>query len=103
MFSESNWRSQCADMAKVASARCGQSHDVYVKSFSGSVSAAISRFTDAEKALAINIACEWDYATYDEIAESDNYNAMHGLCSHGIDPNCCPVGCGDLDCYHDYD
>ncbi|EAB3384551.1 cobalamin biosynthesis protein CbiX [Salmonella enterica] len=42
---------------------------------------------------------EFDYLTQDEIAEEIRQDRENDYCSHGIERNCCPLGCGDLDDY----
>jgi hypothetical protein len=37
---------------------------------------------------------EWDYATPAERQETQEWNAEHGYCSHGIEFGYCPAGCG---------
>ena len=37
------------------------------------------------------------YATPEELEQSRNEMADMGCCSHGLDPDCCPCGCGDTD------
>ena len=52
------------------------------------------RFPDEQRAQALEIAAqEWDYATPAERQETQDWNAEHGYCSHGIEFGCCPAGC----------
>jgi len=75
---EPAWRALCETAAAQATKGCGLSHDYYVERFS---------------AQALKIAQEWDYATPAERQETQDWNAEHGYCSHGIEFGCCPAGC----------
>jgi hypothetical protein len=64
------------------------------------VNASVRRSTrrpiDCRKSSALRrskIAQEWDYATPAERQETQDWNAEHGYCSHGIEFGCCPAGC----------
>lgn len=96
-FDPAAWRELCQALAGAAVRVCGQSYTVYVGNLSAGIDSAIARYEPEHRELALSIAREWGYATPEEIAKSDRENAENGYCIHGIDPNCCPAGCGDLD------
>src|SRR3546814_2965171 len=77
---------------------CGQSHDWYVERFSSEVDAQVHRLPEHQQAYALQIAEEYgDYATPAERQATQDWNAENGICMHGIDRDCCPAGCGDLE------
>ena len=81
-------------MKKTANFGCGLVYEIYVENFSAMLD---SKFPPGhlqrEEAIAL---AEGDYCTPEEIAVSRQEAAELGLCSHGLDPDCCPCGCGDL-------
>ncbi len=97
VFNVNNWRSLCERLATSASNSCGLSHDIYVKKYSSDIYLEIICIDEKYRLAAIEVAREWDYATPEEIEDSDSSNIENGLCKHGLDLNCCPAGCGDLE------
>lgn len=82
-------------MADQASAGCGSSFDVFQMKLSGMIDAAFSQGSPDHVA-----AIEYTkgvYASPHEIEANQKQLAEMGYCSHGLDPYCCPCGCGDLD------
>jgi len=74
---------------------CGQSFDVFVERFSGMVDRAFPPGShNREQAIAMSEGC---YRTPAELQQAQDEMAEMGYCSHGIDPDCCPCGCGDHD------
>ena len=62
--------------------------------FSSEIDALANRLPEEQRAQALEIAAqEWDYATPAERQESQDWNATHGYCSHGIEFGYCPAGC----------
>lgn len=62
--------------------------------FSSEIDALANRLPEEQRAQALEIAAqEWDYATPAERQESQDWNATHGYCSHGIEFGYCPDGC----------
>lgn len=92
---EAEWRARCEALADEASRGCGLSHDVYVQRFSASVDSEIRKAGGANQERLLAIAREFDYATTDQIAESVASYLDDGYCLHGLDPDCCPAGCGE--------
>lgn len=97
MFNITGWRNLCEKLANSASRNCGLSHDVYVEKFSANINSELVYIPEQYRLTAIEVAREWDYATHKEIDLSDSFNAENGFCRHGIDPDCCPAGCGDFE------
>lgn len=102
-FDEMAWCTRLSLMAESANTSCGLSHDLYQARVSGSVDGAVERMPEAHRTRALEIAKKQvDYATPAQLEESARSNAEDGYCSHGIDRNCCPAGCGDLDDDNDW-
>ena len=95
-FSEEIWRTSCQELASSSSKCCGLSYEVFVRRFSTDINLALLAVETEHRELAIKIAREFGYSTNEEIAESDVFFHENGYCQHGIDPDCCPAGCGDL-------
>jgi hypothetical protein len=91
------WRGICESEAGVATHGCGLSYDVYVSRFSSAINSLVTRYRPEHRDAALSVAREWGYATAEEIAQAERENLESGYCVHGIDPNCCPAGCGDLE------
>jgi hypothetical protein len=95
---EPAWHALCEKAAKEAHHRCGLSYGLYVDLLSSAIDVEVARLPEDQRAQALFIAKqEWDYATLAERQEEQDWNAKHGFCSHGIERNCCPAGCGDYD------
>ncbi|MEL7551497.1 hypothetical protein AAGV37_16610 [Pseudomonas protegens] len=91
---ESTWRALCEAAAVQAMKGCGLSHDYYVERFSSAIDSEVARLPEDQRAQALRIAQERDYATPAERQETLAWNAKNGYCSHGIELGCCPAGCG---------
>lgn len=87
-------REQLTALANEAGRTCSQSHDLYVENFSASVDGLTARLPEPWSQRVLEMARTFDYATAQERAESQNWNAEHGYCSHGIELGSCPAGCG---------
>jgi len=74
---------------------CGQSYDLFVDRFSAAVDAAYPEGSP-NRHSALELAVPMGYATPAERAQTQEELANDGYCTHGIEPNCCPAGCGDL-------
>lgn len=78
--------------------RCGCSYEVYIDQFSAGVDVLLDGLNDTEeKAALLCLARESDYHTRSEVAEMQQSCLDSGSCIHGIDPDCCPAGCGDME------
>lgn len=40
---------------------------------------------------------QYGYTSEDELEALNEENGRLGLCRHGLDPDCCPAGCGDIE------
>ncbi|MDI9853427.1 hypothetical protein [Comamonas sp. 17RB] len=52
---------------------------------------------EAHRPEAIEIAKQLGWATDEELAESQRQMDEAGCCTHGIDPDCCPMGCDGIE------
>lgn len=93
-FDEQAWRHVCETAGQNAHRSCGLSHDYYTELFSIAIDQAVLDLPDANRAKAIEIAGEWDYATEAQRAETQLQLSESGCCTHGIELGCCPAGCG---------
>ncbi|GKS97428.1 hypothetical protein [Acidovorax sp. SUPP2825] len=96
-FDEKSWREVCEKLADQAAKGCGLSHDYYVTRFSAEINIALKSIPAEFHPQALKAAQYFDYASADELRETAQSNAKNGICPHGIDKNCCPLGCGDRD------
>ncbi|MNR71311.1 hypothetical protein D3C71_19260 [compost metagenome] len=81
-------------LADEAQRGCGLVWELYIQRFSEAVD---SRFpaTSPQREEALRIAKAYDYATPKKRYRLQTVLAKDGCCSHGLDPDCCPMGCGD--------
>ncbi len=94
-LNEQAWQRVCKTAAKDASKGCGLSYDHYIVLFSSSIDQHVDQLPEHQRAQALAIAQEWSYATPAERQKTQDWNAENGYCRHGLDPNCCPAGCGE--------
>lgn len=94
---EPAWRAVCEAAAKHAMNGCGLSHDFYVERFSSAIDGQVGQLPAYQRAQALQIAQEWDYATPTERQVTQDWNAKHGYCTHGIELGYCPAGCDSDD------
>jgi hypothetical protein len=93
-FDEAAWRVLCIASANTAVQLSACSHDLYGMTFSSDIDAQVSYFPEKYRGFALQIAREWEYASAQERAATQQWNADIGLCSHGVELGCCPAGCG---------
>jgi len=87
-----------AELARTATQGCGSSHDVYVSKFSQSIDMLLAITDDqARKDAIINAARNYDYHSPEQVQAMREESLQSGYCVHGIDPNSCPAGCGDIE------
>ncbi|MCU9958533.1 hypothetical protein OEJ37_34810 [Burkholderia sp. BKH01] len=96
-FDKLAWNQACETMAEQANNSCGLGYEIYERSFSGAVNQALNSLPEAHRPEAIEIAKRLGWATAGELAQSQRLMDEAGCCAHGIDPDCCPMGCGDIE------
>lgn len=94
-MSEVNLQQRIDRMAGHWGHACGCVYEVYVDGFSREIDSAFPPpHPDHEAAL--QLAREHDYASPAEREAMHQRLQEDGSCRHGLDPDCCPAGCGDL-------
>lgn len=89
---------QCGVLSDEIMPQCGSVYELYQRRLSTGIDALLQTIPAEYREEARELARdEFDYLTAEEIAEEIRRDSEHGICSHGIDRNCCPLGCGDLD------
>ncbi len=84
-------------LSKQAHQNCGLSYELYLCRFQSSVDELIEHLPEDEKETVIALAVKRDYVSEqsNEAAQSDDdCHDDTRYCSHGIDIDCCPAGCG---------
>lgn len=94
-FDADEWRARCQAFSASAASGCGCADLLYSSRYSGSVDCAIQKFADTHHEEALRIARECG----DYVSPGEDDAVWEGCCPHGLDPDCCPVGCGDLPRY----
>ncbi|MPS94035.1 hypothetical protein [Comamonas sp.] len=97
VFSEKDWAAKCAALSDAAYQGCGLVYEMFEKRVGASIDIALQQVPEAQRARAIEIAIEHGYTTPVERAVAARMQRDDGFCSHGLDPDCCPMGCGDID------
>ena len=98
-FDAEQWNALCDQLADEAIRRCGCIHDMYQKIFSELVDVRLSEVPSCFHAVALEAARYRDYLDVEERAAAQEEMAEQGYCTRGLDPDCCPMGCGDLVSY----
>ncbi|MER5023221.1 hypothetical protein KDV81_23120, partial [Providencia stuartii] len=84
---------------KEASKGCGLSDVLYQDRFNQLLDKAINALPNRHHKKAILIAKKMGYQpfeTTEEIENTSDINFDSRICSHGIDIDCCPAGCGEI-------
>ncbi|EMK8419696.1 CcgAII protein [Shigella sonnei] len=89
---------QCAALSKEIMPNSGLIYELYQRRMSTGIDEFLSGVPGEYREEARELARqEFDYLTPEEIAEDIRRDRENGMCSHGIERDCCPLGCGDLD------
>lgn len=75
----------------------GLVYELCIQRFSASVDGNLDRIEEPYREIAIKIARNLGYLDAKEVEVMRDQLAADGCCSHGLDPNCCPCGCGDIE------
>lgn len=75
----------------------GLVYELSVQRFSASVDGNLDRIEEPYREIAIEIARDLGYLNAEEVKVMQDQLAADGCCSHGLDPNYCPCGCGDIE------
>lgn len=97
VFSENDWAAKCAALSDAAHQGCGLVYETYELRVGASIDLALQQVPELLRPRAIEIATEHGYTTTEHRAQTARMLQDGGCCSHGLDPDCCPMGCGDID------
>ncbi|RDI15393.1 hypothetical protein [Comamonas sp. AG1104] len=97
VFSENDWAAKCAALSDAANRGCGLVYETYELRVGASIDLALQQVPELLRPRAIEIATEHGYTTAEQRAQTERMLQDDGCCSHGLDPHCCPMGCGDID------
>src|SRR3546814_17904919 len=75
---EPAWRTICEAVATDAMKGCGLSHDYYIERPSLAIDTQVLQLPESQRAQALQIAQEWDYATPAQRQDTQDWNAEHG-------------------------
>ncbi|EAS9110067.1 CcgAII protein [Salmonella enterica] len=92
---DNNLRTQFNDISKRIMPMCGLIYELYQQRFSVEIDSVIDALPIAGREFALELARnEFDYLSPSERETQIQGFREDGLCSHGLDPDCCPCGCG---------
>jgi len=96
IFNEAEWTIKLTQFSEEAFRRCGLSDVFYSQLYTDAVNEAVLTLSKDDLAKAITLAKSLgEYAEYP--AEDQNFDEDDdGSCKHGLDPDYCSAGCGEL-------
>lgn len=96
-FDQAGWRERCERWGIESNHGSGLVYELSVEKFSGYVDAGLAQLPEAHRDRAREIAAtDFCYLTPQEIEVEREAAMRSGLCTHYLEPDCCPLGCGDL-------
>ncbi|EKO6116475.1 CcgAII protein [Klebsiella pneumoniae] len=96
-FNADKFRSELDVLSKKTMPGCGLVYELYQRRLSAAIDNLVATLPAEQHAQAFELARqEFDYLSAEDIAEEIRRDSENGYCSHGLDRNCCPLGCGDL-------
>lgn len=84
-------------MAQKANNNAGLSYQLFAQNFHSMVMSKIMGLPENEKDLILTTAKKHGYLSKEELQQECEDDFDDDCCSHGIDRDCCPAGCGDLE------
>lgn len=89
-----NLKSQVVLLSDLAMRSCGGVHDIYVQRFSESIDDLVADLAEIDRSIITDYAStQFDYCS---ISERDfQHLSQNDFCRHGLDKDCCPLGCGE--------
>lgn len=90
------------EIANEANKGCGQIYELFCERFSEAIDGYLSRSSSFRPEFIeefMRVALSAGYATPKEIEAGRRSSCEGGLCMRHLDPDCCPVGCGDIEKY----
>jgi len=90
-----NLKPQVVVLSDLAMRNCGIVHNIYVQRFSESIDDLVADLSDLDRNIIIDYAStQFDYCS---IGERDfHHRSQNDFCRHGLDKDCCPLGCGEF-------
>lgn len=89
---------QCDELSRKIMPGCGLSYELYQRRLSAAIDKCIDKVPAECRNLAVELARDkFEYLTPKEVAEVIRKDKENGDCCHGMHPDYCPLGCGDLD------
>lgn len=95
-FNAAVFEAACLAVSSEAAKGCGLSDVLWSKTTTSAIEGFLSHVDDQHIAQARDIAKQAGWMDLDEIRALNDMIEEEGLCGHGLDPDCCPAGCGDL-------
>ncbi|HGM5506811.1 TPA: hypothetical protein ACKPYM_000801 [Stenotrophomonas maltophilia] len=89
-FDASAWECRVRQLGLESCNGTGQVYLLYQRKFRSLIGEALAALPVEHQAQATAIANAHGYSEPEEEVGDDD-------CAHGLDPNCCPLGCGDID------
>lgn len=91
------WQAVCKNVSEQAARTCGCLESLFQRHFTQGIDTEIEKLPESQRTEAVIIAREeFGYLTATEIERLGDTYLADGFCVHGIDADCCPLGCGDL-------
>lgn len=87
----------CNAAAQEAAHGCGLSDVLWAKRTTSAIDRLLDQVESAFLLQAKEIAKRAGWLDRDEVESMNDASRDEGLCSHGLDPDCCPAGCGEVD------
>ncbi|EMA4784753.1 hypothetical protein U3C50_004575 [Providencia rettgeri] len=97
-FNKDSWIAKCEQVNKEASKGCGLSDVLYQERYNQLLDRAINALPKRHIKKAIKIAEKLGYEPFNPHEEIKNEDEMvfdSWCCAHGLDRDCCPMGCGE--------
>lgn len=96
-FDIENWKRICKALRHKAVMNCGGMETEYESIFTREIDREVAQLPESRRTEAVVIARKkFGYLTSTEVKHLKQANLAEGLCVHGLDADCCPLGCGDL-------
>lgn len=97
-FDIDSFYKQCDEMADKAASQSGSVYELYQRNLSKAIDALIVSLPTDQHSEARAVAVEaYDYRSPAQIQQDIQADLDAGYCIHALHPDCCPMGCGDLD------
>jgi len=91
-----DWRSLFNKLSVKITPTCGLCYELYQRRLSSSIDGALKNVNEVDKIKILEIARnEFDYLSADDIEECIKNDKENGICKHGLEFDCCPLGCGE--------